>query len=237
MTTEHWTTCIGQCSRSSGGTRMRRDNVTALTASSPYVEKIDKAARIPPRIRGVWLESNAAASTDTLADLVPRGLHAIGPSSRPAATLRRRSPSTRSIRAAGTTEMLCISARSTCPRGLFERFTSTWASTSEPDRRGCAYCTARPLVRSRQCNHEADMGFGISRSSRSAGVGSPGRKGVSRSAAPMVAAIEQPELHLHPHHQFQLADMFVSLTGSVLNPDPPLSLHRDAQRGDDSPLR
>lgn len=42
--------------------------------------------------------------------------------------------------------------------------------------------------------------------------------------APSLIAIEQPELHLHPHHQAQLADMFSSTTKAMKAIDQPISL-------------
>lgn len=42
--------------------------------------------------------------------------------------------------------------------------------------------------------------------------------------APTLLAVEQPELHLHPHHQARLADMFSSTTRAMGELDQPISL-------------
>lgn len=67
----------------------------------------------------------------------------------------------------------------------------------------------------------ADMGFGISQllpvvaqcwiARQSAQDGTTPRGG----PPPSLLAIEQPELHLHPHHQYQLAEMFAGLAGAT----------------------
>ncbi len=66
-----------------------------------------------------------------------------------------------------------------------------------------------------------DMGFGISQllpvvaqcwiARQSAQNRTTPRKG----PPPSLLAIEQPELHLHPHHQYQLAEMFAGLAGAT----------------------
>lgn len=70
-----------------------------------------------------------------------------------------------------------------------------------------------------------DMGYGISQllpivaqcwiADRAvAGGGGPRARRI-----PSILAIEQPELHLHPHHQYQLADMFAGLTRAFRGTD------------------
>jgi len=49
-------------------------------------------------------------------------------------------------------------------------------------------------------------------------------RSVLPGTAPMLIAVEQPELHLHPHHQAQLADMFSNTASATNAIGQPLSL-------------
>lgn len=78
-----------------------------------------------------------------------------------------------------------------------------------------------------------DMGFGISQLLPvaaqcwlAARQGAPGRMRLDQrdEPPPSLLAIEQPELHLHPHHQAQLADMFTSLANVADSSQQPLSM-------------
>lgn len=84
-----------------------------------------------------------------------------------------------------------------------------------------------------------DMGFGMSqllpvvaqcwlasgqlRSNQLSLFRDPGRS-VLPGQAPTLIAVEQPELHLHPHHQAQLADMFNSTAQAMTQLSQPICL-------------
>ena len=66
-----------------------------------------------------------------------------------------------------------------------------------------------------QAHNLIDMGFGFSQVLpivAQCWATASGRRVSERDPLPSIVAIEQPELHLHPHYQAKLADMFV---GSV----------------------
>ncbi len=208
-----------------GGTRRWRDNVTALTASSPYVEKIKQLAFLRA-VGGRHGWSPMQQLTDTLADLA-LNVRYIGPFRRaPARYYRQQEVSVDEIDPSGGNLAMFLYSLDPHARVGFSSWVHEHFGFHVRAERREAQVVLRVHTGTQSKYDLTDMGFGISQLLPvAAQCWLSGQKGVSRRRlAPMVLAIEQPELHLHPHHQFQLADMFVSLTEAARNTDQPLSL-------------
>jgi hypothetical protein len=207
------------------GARRWRDNVTALTASSEYVEQIKQLAFLRA-VGGRHGWSPLQQLTDTLAELA-LNVRYIGPFRRaPARFYRQQEVSVDEIDSTGSNLAMFLYSLDAHARVGFSSWVHEHFGFHVKAERREAQVVLRVHTGAQSQYDLTDMGFGISQLLPvAAQCWLSSQKGTTdRRLAPMVLAIEQPELHLHPHHQFQLADMFVSLTSAARSTGQPLSL-------------
>ncbi|HEY0138453.1 MAG TPA: DUF3696 domain-containing protein [Nannocystis sp.] len=196
----------------SGGAKRWRENIQALKPTDPYIQEIKRLAFLRAvGGRDYWNPMETLASS--LHGLA-NGVRYIGPFRRkPDRFYRQTEVSVDEIDATGSNLAMFLYSLDEPGRVGFSSWVYEHFGFHVRAERREAQVVLRIDTGSESHFDLTDMGFGISQLLPVAAQcwlssqGKPRRQG----HAPSVVAIEQPELHLHPHHQFQLADMFLGL--------------------------
>lgn len=208
-----------------GGVKTWKDNISAISESAPYIQQIKELALL--RLLGDTGPNNPLDRIkDSLRDLA-LGVRYIGPFRHaPARFYRQQEIAVDEMDPAGSNLAMFLHsldehARVAFSEWIFQHFGFHVRAES----RG-VHVVLQVSSGTDSRFDLTDMGFGISQllpvaaqcwlSSRD--------RGIERRHAPSILAVEQPELHLHPYHQAQLADMFASLVSAANTRKYPLSL-------------
>lgn len=210
-----------------GGAKKWIENVQALDPSDPYIQEIKRLAFLRALGgRGPW--DPMAQLSSALSDLA-HGVRYIGPFRRaPARFYRQQEVSVDEIDATGSNLAMFLYSLEERDRSAFSSWVYEHFGFNVRAERRDAQVVLRVNTGTKSNFDLTDMGFGISQLLPVAAQCwlSSQRRSIRHrnSSAPSLLAIEQPELHLHPHHQFQLADMFMGLANAARDTQQPLTL-------------
>ena len=216
-----------------GGVKKWRDNIESLSEDSKYVQEIKELVFL----REVDSHISELESTVTK---FGRGVRYLGPFRRPPKRFYRKSEvAVDEIDRDGDNLAMFLDSLNPTDSAAFSAWVREHFGFSIRTERRDAHVALMIDSPTSSGFNLIDMGFGMSQllpvvaqcwlssgqlPSGQISLFRDSSRSVLPGTAPMLIAVEQPELHLHPHHQAQLADMFSNTAHATNALGQPLSL-------------